>query len=316
MTANDRTDARSPARRLSAAWPAFEQKLARVLATLEEDQYLILNVKHSNRYVQFAAQGAFGLRAETTSNGFLAKTEVLESRQIEALLALGWQPPTGQAAESTRENAPDGSPNFFCDFPAPLDAAAVARLAVQTLAEILRVPHPRFLEYEAFGDQGQFDLPLLDLKQRSNQDGKSNPEPLQSRLLETLRQATSITDLEYDDDGDIGIRYGSAVIFATIVGDSALVRYYTPLLKDVEESVALLARLNDINARLALAKLVYQNGLIFIVLDLPAQPFQPDPVVRGFRQICAVADGLDDILQAEFGGSLGVPDFPGSVTLH
>ena len=53
---------------LSVDWPPFAKTLASVLAKLEEDQFLIVPVKQSNQYVQFAAQGSFGMRTETTSN--------------------------------------------------------------------------------------------------------------------------------------------------------------------------------------------------------------------------------------------------------
>lgn len=136
-----------PSGRVSVAWPPFARKLAAVLQTLEEDQYLILSVKRSNQYVQFAAQGSFGMRAETTSSSYLVESEQVNARQIAALLDAGWHAPTGTPAESTPADDPDGAPNFSLDFSAPVSFDTVANLAVRTLAEILRVPHPGFLEY-------------------------------------------------------------------------------------------------------------------------------------------------------------------------
>ena len=98
---------------LSKAWPAFVQKLTGVLKRLKEDQFLILSVKHSNRFVQFAAQGAVGMRIETTSDSYLKEPERLGKRDISALIDAGWQPPTGSPDESTPDRDPDGSPNFF-----------------------------------------------------------------------------------------------------------------------------------------------------------------------------------------------------------
>ena len=141
-------------RKLSVAWPPFEKALASALAKLEEDQYLVISAKRGDRFVQFAGQGSFGMRAETVSNGFLPKSEQLSDEQIKALVALGWSPPTGTPETSTPETEPDGSPNFFRDFAQPVRHEAIAKLAVRTLAEVLRVPHPGFLQYEAFGDDG------------------------------------------------------------------------------------------------------------------------------------------------------------------
>ena len=86
MTSN-KTARKSPApARLSVAWPPFTEKLAQALSMLEEDQFLIISVKNSNRYVQFSAQGSFGMRAETTSNSYLSIShahQIQHSRQFD-----------------------------------------------------------------------------------------------------------------------------------------------------------------------------------------------------------------------------------------
>jgi hypothetical protein len=66
----------------SKDWPEFMTRLSEVLDKLDEDQYLVINVKKSNRYVQFAGQGSYGLRAETASNHFLSKDERLDRKQV------------------------------------------------------------------------------------------------------------------------------------------------------------------------------------------------------------------------------------------
>src|SRR3954471_20257948 len=104
-------------RNLSKAWLPFEKSLAAVLAQLEEDQYLVISVKRSGSYVQFAGQGSFGMRAETASNSYLPKAERLDHKQLEAMAAIGWRPPTGSPDSATPEKDPDGSPNFFQDNP-------------------------------------------------------------------------------------------------------------------------------------------------------------------------------------------------------
>ena len=160
----------------SAGWSGFAQKLAPVLANLAEDQYLIISVKHSNRFVQFSAQGNFGLRAETTSNHFLEKSEKLDRKQRAALLDIGWAAPTGTPRQSTPEKDPDGSPNHFVDFPAPVDFARVVDLAVTTFADVLRVPYPGMLQYEAFDCESNTalrlgDLGLKQVQRQSQADG-------------------------------------------------------------------------------------------------------------------------------------------------
>ncbi|CAL1241946.1 T3SS (YopN, CesT) and YbjN peptide-binding chaperone 1 [Candidatus Methylocalor cossyra] len=287
---------------LSAEWPPFEQNLVAVLAQLEEDQYLILSVKRSDRFVQFAGQGSFGMRAETTSNSYLPKSELLNGEQIEALQASGWLSPTGAPVEAIPERDPDGSPNFFRDFPQPVPYAAIARLTVSTFAEILRVPHPGFLEYEAFDDNGPLLFPSLGVKVRERKKVIETADSTRQRLLTVLREVTNLPDLEYDKDGDIAIRFGSALVYARVTEDPLLVRLYAPILSGIEVGEALLTRLNDINAHLDFTRFVYRNGAIFGLVDAPAIPFVADHVAQAFRQLCTVADGIDDLLQAEFGG--------------
>ncbi|OGT88615.1 MAG: hypothetical protein A2286_03235 [Gammaproteobacteria bacterium RIFOXYA12_FULL_61_12] len=302
-------------RRLSVAWLPFAEGLAASLGVLEDDQSLVISVKRSNRYVQFAAQGAHGMRTETTCNSYLAKSERLDARQIAALAEAGWHAPTGKPGESTPENDPDGSPNFFRQFPVPVPLKSVADLAVSTLAEILRVPHPGFLEYEAFDADGQVILlPGLGLKRavRSPQPEASLPELLRA----ALREVAGIPDLDFDEDGDIGIRYGSLIIFVRLMGDPPHVRLVSPLLADVDESQGLLARLNEINCRLGHMHLIAHNDAILAIADVPAAPFVSDHMAQALRDFCQLTDGMDDLLQGEFGGRLSFPEAMPSSLKH
>jgi hypothetical protein len=96
-------------------WAEFEASLATVLASLVEDQYLIVQVKHRPYFVQFAAQGAEGMRVESTSNVVVSPAFRLDQSQVDELVRLGWQRPTGTVDSSTPERDTAGSPNFFID---------------------------------------------------------------------------------------------------------------------------------------------------------------------------------------------------------
>src|ERR1700674_4535624 len=276
----------------SVAWPPFAKKLAGVLEKLEEDQYLVLSVKGSHRFVQFAAQGSFGMRVETTSNSYLGKPERLNKRQISSLIDVGWHAPTGSPTKSTPKKDPDGSPNFFVDFPAPVAFDAVMNLTVRTLAEILGVPHPGSLEYESFDVEGKaIALPELGLKVAKRAPVADSQEDVSQMLLNTLREATGLSDLKYDDHGDIGIRYGSAVTFVRLASDQSCVLIHASLLSDVEESPELFTRLNDINGSERPMHFFFRNGVIFGVANLSAVPFVRALVAQTILHFCAIADG-------------------------
>jgi len=317
MTRQSRNAVADTGQAISVAWPPFTQQLAGVLGALEEDQFLVITVKRTNRFVQFAAQGAFGMRAETTSNDYLAPAERLGKRQVAALGAAGWQGQTGGPEESTPEKDPDGSPNFFVEFDNPVAVADVAQLAVHTLAEILRVPHPGFLEYEAFDIEGNpILLPSLGLKRAAPRPQAPDAASLAQRLRTTMRESIGVADLEYDDDGDIGVRHGSIAAFVRLVGHPWYVRIHSRILTDIEETPELLARLNGINAHVRHLHFVAQNAGVYALADLPAEPFVGEHVASVFLYFCQIADGIDSLLQGEFGGQTTFAETVPSLLKH
>jgi hypothetical protein len=307
-------------RQISVAWPPFAERLAKVLAALEEDQYLILSAKHSGHYVQFAAQGSYGMRAETTSNAFLKKAEKLGKSKREALVKLGWRKPTNKPGKATPERDPDGSSNFFAEFPAPVAYDQIARQAVATLSDIFGIPHPGMLAYEASDLQGtQIALPALELK--SSRRGEDQPVPDQSAnlsalLLETMRSVTGIADLGFDDDGDIGVRFGSAVTFARVIGEPPIVHWFSPVLRDVPEQSGILERLNLINSQARQMRVFWRDGAVFAVAETAADPFVVSHVENTYKQFCRVVDDLDDLLQGEFGGKTAYQEWMPSTARH
>ena len=306
----------SPSKK-SVAWAPFQKKLAGALAKLEEDQFLIVALKHSRRFVQFAAQGAFGMRAETTSNHYLTKQEQLDAKQLLALKTLGWVDPTGTHQESTPEADPDGSSNFYCEFASPVSFERVAELAIKTLTEVIRTPHPGSLEYSAFDTQGnQIDVPELGLRRTVSAATPNGSEVLSAKLLATMQDESGISELAIDSDGDILTRYGSALIFGQLFGDPIYVRFYSPLLREVEECAELFERLNDMNVNERSMRLMYQNGVIFAVAETAGVPFVSAHVVQTYQRFCVVVDGLDSLVQEEFGGLTAFPEPVPAHALH
>ena len=119
----------------SASWTDFERELVVTLATMREDESLVLSLPDSGRYVQIMAIEDSGLLAEVSSNAFLAGKGRLEAIEELALAGLGWSPPT---------SGPDGStPNFVRRYSrGSTTSATVARLVVRTLTDVFRVSDP------------------------------------------------------------------------------------------------------------------------------------------------------------------------------
>lgn len=140
-------DAAIPKPSREEAWDELCHGLALALRDLDEDDWLILSLKDSNRFVQFMAQGAHGFRAETVSDYYLPEDEHLTDAQFRTLVHLGWRAPTGLPDEFGP--ATGGSPNYFIDLAPPISHEALALLAVATLIRVHGARHPGDLEYAA-----------------------------------------------------------------------------------------------------------------------------------------------------------------------
>lgn len=145
------------------AWKRFAHELANALRGLEEDEWLVLSLKHRNRFVQFMNQGSAGFRAEAVSDFYLEDGDHLSDHDLGALLELGWDAPTNLPDEFGHR--PDGSPNYFLDLANPVPLDELALLAVNTLVHVHGAEHPNVLEYSTGSeDKASIRLPNLGIR--------------------------------------------------------------------------------------------------------------------------------------------------------
>lgn len=298
MTIDNRavSDVRHFLASIPRAWTPFSKNLALVLSKLEQDQYLIISAKGSNRFVQFACQGEEGMRVEVTSNHFLKGKARLSRRQISWLLANGWNAPTGNVKEATPERDPNGSPNFFVDLPAPIAAGDVAHMAIEALAIGLDIPNPASLAYEAFEADGRtLQFENLGLN-RSIVKGRR----LMEEVLEVFRSVTGIADLEFDKDGDILVFFREHPVYATPLENK--VRLFSPLVTDELETPSLFRKLNELNLGLHGPRCVFHGGTVFVSFDILADPFVTEHLELGIKEFSETAERLARLLREEFSG--------------
>jgi hypothetical protein len=302
--------------RLSKDWKVFAIKLSGVLSKMVEDQMLVISDKHSKRFIQFAAQGGFGLRAEISSNAYLSESDRLTGIQIAQLIQAGWGAPTGKPGESTPESDPDGSPNFFIDFPAPIETARIATQAVTALSEILRIPHPGFLQYEAFDTDGKtLVFSRLGIK-RMEKEEQNNLGSIARRLLDALREITNLKDLDFDKDGDVSLRYGSISMFVSVIGNPPWIRFYAQLVQGVRETHKLHARLNELNSDIGFMHFFVRDKTIYAISEITASHFQYAVLAKTMQNFSKIADGINEMLQDEFGRKMTRPTHAKSVMIH
>ena len=307
-----------PARSLGRDWQPFTDRLAAALATLSENQNLIFAVEHRQRFVQFAGSGTSGLRAEAVSNAYLAESDQLTGDQVAALTAAGWRSPTHAPDASKAEKDPAGSPNFFADFDAPVPFDEVADLAVRALTQVFEVSHPDQLEYDAFDTMGdQISFPGL-CRRRAQRPGSAaeSESSFAQELLAAIREITGFGDVEFDNDGDICLPRGSQVVFVRRLGAAPFVRIWSPLVRGVDETPELLGQLNSLNASAGLVRFSLHDGVIFAEADVVADPIVPRHIDLALRRFCGATDGVDVMLQREFGGRTAfIEHLPGAL-LH
>lgn len=313
----------APASGQSEAWASLAQKLSNALATLEDNEFMCLSVNGSDRYVRFSLEWIFGMRVETTSNIFLDKQEQLDDKQVANLIAAGWNPPTWSPTDPVDllmndvvipDDETDPCPNYFKDFNSPVSFDAVAALAVHTFTEVLGVDQPALLEYFAYDqDDEPIEFPDFGLKfdEREMED-----DDLSQQLLEAIRGAIGDSSLECDDDGDIGVRFGSALVFVRMNHNNMFVSIFSQILTDVQESPTVLSRLNEINSNEIMMRVFYSDNTIYGVADIPAVPFVDTHVAEAFGYFCDAADRMGNMLKAEFGGQTEFEENSQSNMLH
>jgi hypothetical protein len=301
----------------SVDWPVFAQRLAHVLGALQEDQYLIVLLKGTNRYLQFAGQGQRGLLAQCIGNEYLGGAERLDDRQLVRLQELGWRGPPDPAPESTPECDTDGSPNHFVAWPAQAPVADLADLAVRTLVEVLGVAHPGVLEYDAFDVQRRaIVFAHLGLQRFARPTDAEFVARIRQRLLAAVQEATGLDGLTCDEGQDVHFFHGSTVLLIGLDEKRLGVRMRALMVTDVEPSPALHERLNELNVGLTSMHVLHHRGTIQAVCEVPALPFVPKQVTRALDGLCQVCGGLVEMLQAEFGGRLLVGESMPSVARH
>lgn len=280
-------------RRISRDWIPFAHNLDQVLSRLKEDQFLILTAKHGNRYLQFSCQGSWGMRAEVASNHFLEGGDRLSRKEMSWLRSHGWNAPTGKPSQATPDKDPDGSPNYYIDFPASVPVADIASLAVDTLIHGLALPYPSALSYQSYGnDEGPLAFDELGLKP-SIRPASS----VMDQVLSVFRDVTGMADLEFDKVGDVTVRYG--VILVSAIQLNNQIRLISALTTETPESPSLLRRLNQINDGVHRIRLFLNDDVVLATLDVPTEPFVADHLVAAMAEFSEVAEGLAIVLRAE-----------------
>jgi hypothetical protein len=303
------------AAKVTQAWRDFAGALADALPSLPTQSELYLTVDPTaygtgdvvySVGVQVAEDGT--LSALAVGNGLLPEGYRLDRNAVAAMIELGWAPP-GVIADS-RDH-----------FGQTAQASAAPQLAVvltRTLRDVYGAPHPAFVVYGARDKdeetitisglgtarhESTLQLSEADLETSTEGDDDDGLE-LGERVRTVVAALLKITpeELTVDQDGDIGIRAGSAMVFVKVRDNPALVDVFSPLLTEVEPTEQLFARLSDLTNRMPIGRLYCTNGTVWASVPVMGRRFQATHLVLAIQVMTGLADELDDRLQGEFGG--------------
>ena len=292
------------------SWATFTNALAGVLRVLRDDQFLILQHMRSRYFVQFAADGRTGLRAEAVSNTYLSRKKKLDDTKMAKLQRMGWNSPGPKRNQS---------PNFYRDWNKATESSAAADLAVVTLRRIFGVARPSELEYWAFAVKGgEILLPTLRINQERRTAKKQKPkgeplatsissrEELLAEISTSLKSILKTKDIVADNDGDFPVGTKHGTVYVRVSEKNPSVRLFSLLVRDVRPEPALLDALNRLNTEYRYLTFEHDRGFVVIRFDLWCSPFVPAHFSGALDTFCSVVDEVANDLRSRFGGDENV----------
>ncbi|MDQ3476261.1 MAG: YbjN domain-containing protein, partial [Actinomycetota bacterium] len=271
-------------------------------------------------YLQFGAFGDDLVRGEVSSNHVLDERHQLSDAQGQALLELGWAaPPSDVGNLGGNESA-----NFWIDAQAS-ELAELAGTSVATIRDLFGIPHPSFLI--ASGPNGELGgaaeslglpRPAPEAQETDDDEEPIAIEPVDRDHLIELVDAALVSVVggvpAHDDDGDIPIRSGSAIVFVRVAEDGPYVELFSPVLVDVEGSPLALERISQLNRWVRFVSFGWDSGTVHASMHLYCHPFVPEHLRHAVGVLTSVADRLDDELRLGLGGRqfFGEPESSGT----
>ncbi|MEI7895266.1 MAG: YbjN domain-containing protein, partial [Myxococcales bacterium] len=113
-----------------------------------------------------------------------------------------------------------------------------------------------------------------------------------------------------DRDGNIPIRYGSAMVLIRIIedGEYSWVHFFSPLVSNCFDGPKLLETLNEINQTLVNRKVVLEGGaLVVLTMDIPRAMLSKQSILAALDMM-EVADELDTKIHELYGGDMMFSD--------
>jgi len=287
------------------AWRRFQERLADHIVGMVDDDVLLVEAESTvdgdapgaAPYAQLCAWGDDLVRAEISSNAYLAEGHQLDAAAAARVVELGWAEPT----HGSDDEPDEGSANFFIDLERR-DADRLAAMTVAVLRDVFGVAHPAFLtspdmdvagDARPSADAGHADQPLAVMPE--------SHEHLWA-LVDAALARPDGSPLEHDENGDIPLPYGSALIYVRVSDVAPVVEVYSMVVigvEDLDRAAHEIVRLNRDNP---LVKFLLFEDFVVARCDLLSAPFAPAILRATLPWMADVVDRIDDELVAVIGG--------------
>lgn len=282
------------------AWRRFRNDLADRLSGLAPHQSIGVGVESSvddpssgsAPYVQFTRGDGDVVYAEVSGNHYLHPAHRLSKVACRSLAAFGWSRPVPKL----------GRFNFGFEVDAS-HADQLAALTVVTLREVFAVPHPAFLTGDVPLAEDS-DLPRIEPNEIPDEPMAVMPESRDHlEQLVDMALAASLGHLpNRDEDGDIPVVCGSAVVFVRVLPDQPLVRIWSEVVVEITDSERASFEVGVLNRDRPFTKFQLAGDRIVAQVHLPAAPFVPAHLRETISMMCDLADEVDDDLAVRVSG--------------
>ncbi|WP_137725669.1 T3SS (YopN, CesT) and YbjN peptide-binding chaperone 1 [Prescottella subtropica] len=222
------------------------------------------------------------------------------------LHAQGWTQPADDDTAAEFSFVVEKSPRW---------ADQLASMILSVFRETWAVPHPSFLSSQHLGEDGATDPDAA----------ASTPTPtpldryvaIRPRDTDHLRQviAHTLTDMygqepERDADGDIVLRFGSAL--ALVIANEAApeIQLWAPLVRDIAGRTRASELIGDLNRRWPHLRFALYEDRLRVMIDLLADPFVPQHLADLVEHLGEFLGGVDEEFASHFGGYLHFPPAP------
>jgi len=282
------------------AWRCFRRELADRIANMEPGDVLKVAVEAAADepesgcapYIQFCRGQGDSVLGEVSGNRYLPAAHHLDKDARRRLTEIGWSRPKPK--------------HDLFNFGTEVDqshADQLAVMAVNALQEVFAVMHPAFLVGDVqIGEDP--DLPHANTVEPPDEplaitsDGRKHLDQLVDQaLLPMLGQVPN-----RDDDGDIPVVSGTAVVFVRTGPHVPVITLWAEVAVEIGDLDRAKFEVAVLNREQPFAKFVVLDDRIVAQVHLPAAPFAPQHLRQMLAMMCELADEVDDDLAVRVRG--------------